>query len=320
MSSYLLSYKYEPQTIDNICGNHIIFNKIENSLNIKKSSNFIIQGNNGIGKTIFANLLKNKLQKINSNLVEYLNMADVIGLTILISKIQNFLNKKITNSSIKQLVILDDIDKITTKSQYSIRILMEEFQNKCNFILICNSTNNIIDIIQHRCELVVLKSLESSDIVPVLDNICKSEKINYSKEILETLAYIGGGDIRVSINCLQQLSAIYKDNCTVEMVYNICDYPQPELITNIFNKMKLKDYKLILDNINTIYLNGYSFYDIINIIFKVIKTYEIQEIKRFKIIEVIGDSHLLNANGNTSLLQFHKLFSCIFKIVNSEIE
>ena len=317
MSTLPFNYKYEPQKIEDICGNSEIFNKITDSFYSDKSYNYIIIGNNGIGKTIYANILRNKLQEININLVEYLNMSDIRGLNIIISKITNFLNKKITNCSIKQLVILDDIDKITTKAQYSIRIFIEEFQHKCNFLLICNSVNNIIDIIQHRCELILLKKLEISEITDSLKHICKLEKLDYSDDILNTLAYIGDGDIRISINCLQQLSAIQTNICNVDMVYSICDYPQPELITNILNKIKLNNYKLIMNDINTIYLNGYSFYDIINIIFKVIKNYEMPEKKRFKIIEIIGNSHLINANGNSSLLQFHKLFASIFKIFNN---
>ena len=67
MSSLPFSHKYEPLTVTDICGNRDIFNKIENLVCSNKSYNFILMGPNGIGKTIFANIIKQNLQKININ-------------------------------------------------------------------------------------------------------------------------------------------------------------------------------------------------------------------------------------------------------------
>lgn len=307
--------KYIPKDFNDIIGNIDLINTLNKYIKTNSTDNLIFVGPCGVGKTTIVNILVEKLNTNNKNKL-YLNMSDIRGIDIVDSKIKGFLEKKISNDVILT-IILDEIDFLTVRAQYYIRELIELYNNKTRFIFICNSTSNIIENIQNKCNLISFNKHSNNNIEKYIKKICEKEKLNPTQDGINALTFISNGDFRNTLNYIQQVSIIYTD-FNKENIYEVCDYPQPEFIRDILELCKKNDLINIIKKVNELYDNGYSFFDIINILFKIIKIYPLKEENRLQIIKEIGYAHVRNASGNQSNLQLLRLFVLFAKIINSD--
>ena len=306
--------KYIPKQLDDIIGNNENTKYISQYIKKKLRSNIIVNGPCGTGKTTMVKVLINEL-KITSDYLLSLNMSDIRGIDIVDTKINNFLDKKCSND-IVYTIILDEVDNLTIRAQYSIRELIEKHNTKCRFIFICNNISNIIENIQSKCKILKYNKLQNEDIIELIKRISKKEKIKPTKDGLESIAFISNGDVRVALNYLQEIVVVYPD-FTKDNVYEVCDYPPPEIIKNVLDKCKENNLIEVIKDVNEVYSLGYSFFDLINILFKILKTYPVSEEQRLEMIKELGYGHVRNASGSQSNLQLLRLFALFTKIMNS---
>ena len=307
--------KYVPKDFNDIIGNIDLINTLNKYIKTNSTDNLIFVGPCGVGKTTIVNILAEKLNT-NNKYKLYLNMSDIRGIDIVDSKIKGFLEKKISNDVILT-IILDEIDFLTVRAQYYIRELIELYNNKTRFIFICNSMSNIIENIQNKCNLILFNKHSHNNIEKYIKKICEKEKLNPTQDGIDALIFISNGDFRNTLNYIQQVSIIYTD-FNKENIYEVCDYPPPEFIRDILELCKNNDLINIIKKVNELYDNGYSFFDIINILFKIIKIFPLKEENRLQIIKEIGYAHVRSASGNQSNLQLLRLFVLFAKIINSD--
>lgn len=306
--------KYRPFKLDEMIGNNEHTKYISLYIQNKLINNLIICGPCGTGKTTIVKVLIKELQ-IEPNYLLSLNMSDIRGIDIVDTKINNFLDKKCSDDMV-YTIVLDEVDNLTIRAQYSIRELIEKHNNKCRFIFICNSMSNIIENIQSKCKIMKYYRLLNDDIIRLIKRISKKENICPTKEGLESIAFISDGDVRVALNYLQEIVVIYP-NFTRENVYEVCDYPPPEIIKNVLDKCKENKLIDVIKDVEHVYSLGYSFFDLINILFKILKTYPVCEEHRLIMIKELGYGHVRNASGAQSNLQLLRLFALFTKIMNS---
>ena len=306
--------KYRPVKLDEIIGNNEHTKYMSLYIQNKLINNLIICGPCGTGKTTIVKVLIKELQ-IEPNYLLSLNMSDIRGIDIVDTKINNFLDKKCSDDMV-YTIVLDEVDNLTIRAQYSIRELIEKHNNKCRFIFICNSMSNIIENIQSKCKIMKYYRLLNDDIIRLIKCISKKENICPTKEGLESIAFISDGDVRVALNYLQEIVVIYP-NFTRENVYEVCDYPPPEIIKNVLDKCKENKLIDVIKDVEHVYSLGYSFFDLINILFKILKTYPVCEEHRLIMIKELGYGHVRNASGAQSNLQLLRLFALFTKIMNS---
>lgn len=306
--------KYIPKTLDDIIGNNENTKYISLYIQNKLINNLIVCGPCGTGKTTMVKVLISEL-KIKSNYLLSLNMSDIRGIDIVDNKINNFLDKKCSDY-IVSTIILDEVDNLTIRAQYSIRELIEKHNNKCRFIFICNNVSNIIENIQSKCKILKYYRLLNEDIIILIKRISKKENLSPSANGLESIAFISNGDVRVALNYLQEIVVVYP-NFTKDNVYEVCDYPPPEIIKKVLDKCKENKLIDIIKDVDHVYSLGYSFFDLINILFKILKTYPVCEEHRLTMIKELGYGHVRNASGAQSNLQLLRLFALFTKIMNS---
>ena len=116
---------------------------------------------------------------------------------------------------------------------------MEWYVKTSRFALLCNYPSKIIEPIQSRCAIFRFSPLSKEDVVKKLKQICNSEKLTISDEVLEEIYYIAEGDLRKAINLLQAVSATGREKITKEVVYDIAGLLHPNEIREII-KMALK--------------------------------------------------------------------------------
>jgi replication factor C subunit 2/4 len=248
--------KYRPSNLSEISSQTTVINSLKSSLITKNIPHLIFYGPSGCGKTSTILALAKELfgNNFKDRVIE-LNASDERGINIIRDKIKVYAKQSVnTNNNISpwKLIILDEADTMTSDSQFALRRIIEEYSKVTRFCIICNYHNKIIDPIISRCSFIRFKPISDNDIIIKLKFIANKENIKYDDDIYTKIVDISRGDMRKAINLLQKCT----NSCN--LLDEISGYI-PEIIFNeLINNINNKNIKLIEENINSIYLSGYS--------------------------------------------------------------
>ncbi len=151
-----------------------------------------------IGKTTLAKLIVGNIQCDYL----YLNASDENGIDTIRDKVKGFASTA-SFQPIK-VVILDEADFLTQPAQAALRNLIEEYSAYTRFILTCNYVERLIEPLQSRCELHMLKPPTKGAVAKhICINILDVEGITY--EMVDVAKVINEfyPDIRSVIKVLQ---------------------------------------------------------------------------------------------------------------------
>jgi replication factor C subunit 2/4 len=314
--------KYRPHKLEDLILASTCYTKIKKIIDDKELNNIIFTGEPGIGKTSTINLIARALYgEYYKDMVLEINASDDRGIKTVQETVTNFCKKKIfykeadnNKYSKHKLIILDEVDNMTTKAQKLICNLMEIYYKTTRFALSCNNSFDIIEGIQSRCFIMRYQPIKKEDIIKRLKKICEIEKVSYEEEALILIADISLGDIRSAINNLQLVYNAYNDIIT-DYVYKICNKPQPELLIDIINNCLKKKMDIALKKILNMKKIGYVNSDIISGLYNIVASdkINIEESIKFKILNEISKTNYIIAYGfDTSNIQ---LAGCIAKII-----
>lgn len=128
------------------------------------------------------------------------------------------------------------------------------------------------------------------------------------------MIFTAEGDMRQAINNLQStfygFRVVNEDN-----VFKVCDQPHPQLISSIVENCISCNVDMAVDILHSLWEKGYSSSDIISTLFKVVKTFQMdEESLKLEFMKEIGSSHLRILEGNQTLLQLSGLISRLCKM------
>ena len=197
--------KYRPIDVNSLVLDETVYLKLKKIINEKNMPNIIITGLPGIGKTTtILCLAKSLLGENFDECVLELNASDERGIKSVQDSIEYFCKKKIDSVNVKhKIVLLDEADNMTVKAQQAINNLMENYNTSTRFAFTCNNSCDIIEAIQSRCIILRYSRLKNEQVYNRLNKICTEEKLEYTKEGLDTIVNISQGDLRKAINNLQ---------------------------------------------------------------------------------------------------------------------
>lgn len=222
MASSPLADRMRPKTFDEIAGqthlvgkNGILRRLVENN----RIPNMIFYGPPGVGKTTVANIIASvsgmQLYKLNATTASLSDVKDVISST------DNMF------STAGTLLYLDEIQYFNKKQQQS---LLEYMENG-KITLIASTTENpyycIYNALLSRSSVFEFKSVSAEDCIPTLKRALSILNDDYSdnKTIAEAvicgIAYAAGGDVRMSINILENAFYISNKEITEEAVTSL---------------------------------------------------------------------------------------------------
>lgn len=292
--------KYRPNNFNDIIMKSFLKDKFDTIIDSGKVNNMIFTGEPSTGKTSMALYLTKKL---DFTFLE-LNASDDRGLNIINDVIIPFCKRKTDK---QKLVILDEADSITSKAQYILSNLMDEYNTK--FIFICNEWHKINEDIQSRCIIIQFDNLNTKKIYKRLEFICKSENITYTKESLNELILLSDNDIRQCINNLEILISSY-NTISSESISNTLNKPKLEYIEDILKFSKEKKLKELYSCVDTIFENGFNSNDILLYFIKYIETK--QDEQSLKIYELASKYYIIVNNGNDTKLQLYSFVSELY--------
>lgn len=303
--------KYRPDLINNIVSHKNILRILKNLIEKEKFPHTIFYGPPGTGKTTaILSCCKKMFGDSMRHMVLELNGSDDRGIKIVRDQINYFaqnnnLDNDIFNTCKKKqkIVILDEADSMTFDAQFALRSVIEQYTKTTRFCLICNYSTKIINAIQSRCSVFRFPPIPDKNHMTHLKLIINHEKMNVDENVINDIIKLSSGDMRRSINTLQSLFMVHKNNnIDLNMLYtNIC-FPLPDelksIIDNIFSMKMRQSFQYAKDienekslNINDI-LNSVVEYIIINKPYGIAKTAKV-------LLQLSTIEYNLSGNTNT---------------------
>ena len=191
--------KYRSQTLEQYIGNDAIKDRIADCITKNDIPHFIFSGTAGTGKTTLAKLIVNNIKCDYL----YLNASDENGIDIIRDKVKGFASSASFNPL--KVIILDEADFLTQPAQAALRNIIEEYSINTRFILTCNYIERLIEPLQSRCEINILKPPTKGGVAKhICTNILDVEKITYEMKDIAQVVNTFYPDIRSIIKVLQQ--------------------------------------------------------------------------------------------------------------------
>jgi replication factor C small subunit len=303
--------KYRPDTLDEIVGHEKIVERLSAFEEQGTIPHLMFAGPAGTGKTTSAVALAKDLygDEWKQNFMET-NASDERGIDVVRDKIKNFARTKPVNAEYK-IIFLDEADALTTDAQQALRRTMEQFSDNARFILSCNYSSKIIDPIQSRCAVFRFNRLENEEVEEYITRIAEGEDFKISREAIDAVLRVAGGDLRRVTNILQT-AAMQKDKIEEEDIYGAAASLKPDEINEILDKALEGDFLDAREQLSDIMINrGLDGQDVINAIHREVMDLDISEKGKLEIVDNLGEFEFRIAEGGTSDIQIEALLAKI---------
>ena len=191
--------KFRSQTLEQYIGNDAIKARIADCIVKNDIPHLMFAGSAGTGKTTLAKLI---VKNIQCDYL-YINASDENGIDTIREKVKGFASTA-SFQPIK-IVILDEADFLTQPAQAALRNLIEEYSAYTRFILTCNYVERLIEPLQSRCELHMLKPPTKGAVAKhICTNVLDVEGVTYEMSDIAQIVNLFYPDVRSIIKTLQQ--------------------------------------------------------------------------------------------------------------------
>ncbi len=210
------SEKYKPRTLGRMKGNRSAIQKILNWLRSwergkPRKRAVLLWGPPGTGKTAMVKAIANDYgyELIETNASDF-RTGEQIERHISRCLSHQTLDYGLYGSKVRGRVILfDEVDGMSgSEDRGGIGAIIKLIKRAdCPVFLTANDAwNPKLKALRQHCIIVGFHRIQVPTIVSYLRDICRSEKIDVSEEVLESIALNADGDLRAAINDLQALA------------------------------------------------------------------------------------------------------------------
>lgn len=290
--------KYRPKKINDIVGDKSII-KFLNDIN--EHGNFphiIMSGPPGTGKTTSIHCLARELLGNNyEKAVLEINASNERGIDVVRNNVKLFAKKKVVLPENRhKIIILDEVDSMTSAAQQALRRTIEIYSNTTRFALACNNSTKIIEAIQSRCTMLSYPRLKDEQIGMRVREIASLENIKINEEGVNAIIFMSNGDMRNALNTLQTVNARFGE-VNEQNVYKICDKPCSNEIIKVINSCIEKNINNAYEYVNQMILDGYTISDIVDTLIDSVKKYDMNFKLKEQFITEIGKIHMIMTMG-----------------------
>eukprot|EP00397_Hematodinium_sp_SG-2012_P011455 GEMP01011595.1.p1 GENE.GEMP01011595.1~~GEMP01011595.1.p1 ORF type:complete len:324 (+),score=45.18 GEMP01011595.1:24-995(+) len=303
--------KYRPKTLDDVVGNNTYIQALRSmAADPARMSNLMLVGPPGVGKTTSIHALaRTILGDAAKQAVLELNASDDRGLEVVRDKIKSFCRTKIhLPPGTFKILILDEVDSMTTNAQQALRTTMEQYSETTRFALACNESSKVLEPIQSRCAILRFNKVQPEDMKRRIIQIMHAENVSYDESGLNALTFVGNGDMRLAINSLQSVHIGF-GHVSEANVYRVCDAPNPVAIEQAIAFCLKRDWKNAYGIFADLDDKGYNPEDVIGVLTRVIKSYAMREDIKYEFLREVCDLHGKAVQGFVSQFQFDALVS-----------
>lgn len=191
--------------LEDLVAHEKIINIITTMIDSDNLPHLLLYGPPGTGKTSTIVAAAKRMygaSKYSSMTLE-LNASDARGINVVRNEIKEFAGTQQLFSKGVKLIILDEADAMTSDAQFALRRVIEKYTKNARFCLICNYVSKIIPALQSRCTRFRFAPLHPQQIQGRLEEVAKAEKVPITKDGVQAILDLSGGDMRRVLNLLQ---------------------------------------------------------------------------------------------------------------------
>ena len=281
----LWTEKYRPELLHQIKGQEHFVMDAENWVELQNMPNVLFYGVSGTGKTAAGLALTRSIlgEDALDNFFE-INASDDRKLETVRTKIKEIAQSGGLGQVPFRIILLDEMDGMTTDAQNALKRIMERYSNNVRFIITCNDRSKIIFALQSRCANYHFKPLSYQTILGVLNEILAQENLAGRFPETEMLAFIKAyeGDLRRTITELQAAVASNKP-LAIQVQSGLQEYE------NMLNEIINKNTNVLTQLHNLLY-DGKTIKDICLGLHDVVVNAELDNSTKYKLLRVIGES------------------------------
>lgn len=139
---------YEIKNFDDLILPNRITNVI-NSITSDNIKNYLFSGDKGLGKSSVCDLIVKKLGLPN----HYIDLSTEEGRSVgYTEKLEHFIQQKTLKPNTKKIVVIDEVDNISSKFMSVLKKFMDEYKDKVVFLLTTNYPNKVeLPVGESRC-------------------------------------------------------------------------------------------------------------------------------------------------------------------------
>ena len=280
----LWTEKYRPNKLSDIIGQEHFVMDAKGWIEDNNIPNLLLYGNPGNGKTSAGLVIGKEILKdtFADNYIE-VNASDDRRLETVRTTIKQIAQSGTMGDAPFRIVLLDEMDGMTTDAQNALKRIMERYANNIRFIITCNDRNKIIFALQSRCANYHFKPVSNEAMLELLTTILKGEEITQFSQIeLDSFIYSLNGDMRRAIT---ELQAANFSNSTLkkQIEYGLNQYKR--LLMKIVNKNGTQ-----LSAIHDLLHEGLSIREICIGLHDAVINSELDSNTKFKFLRTIGES------------------------------
>ena len=280
----LWTEKYRPKKLTEVIGQEHFTSDARGWIEENNMPNLLLYGNPGNGKTGAGLVIGREIlgDSFEDNFIE-VNASDDRRLENVRTTIKNIAQSGTIGDAPFRIVLLDEMDGMTTDAQNALKRIMERYASNVRFIITCNDRNKIIFALQSRCANYHFKPLSNEAVLEVLTSILQGEEITkFSQDELHSFIYVMNGDMRRAITELQAAKA---SNSTLKMQLDAGLNEYKKLLMKIINKDNFA-----LSNIHDFLHNGFTIREICIGLHDAVIDSELESNLKFKVLRTIGES------------------------------
>tara|TARA_R100000329_G_scaffold94942_1_gene78956 strand:- start:590 stop:1501 length:912 start_codon:yes stop_codon:yes gene_type:complete len=281
----LWTEKYRPKNIHELIGQEIFKLDAENWIEIKDMPNTLLYGQAGVGKTAAAGILAHEMLKseMDSNYFE-INASDDRRLEVVRTTIKDIAQQKAIGDVPFKIILLDEMDGMTTDAQNALKRVMERYASNVRFIITANDRSKIIYPLQSRCANYFFTKLDSATILTLLKTILSREDISHPSDVdLGQFISHYNGDVRRTIT---ELQAALASGTSLKRQVN----KSLERYDDILQLLENENHRKALEELHNALYSGKTVKDICYGLHEVIVKSDINDNSKYKYLRAVGEA------------------------------
>jgi replication factor C subunit 3/5 len=252
--------KYRPEKIVDIVAHRDIIDTIQHMMKYLNLPHLLFYGPPGTGKTSTILAVAKEIYGTSfSEMTLELNASDERGIDVVREQIKSFASTSTFGYTRSmhptfKLVILDECDNMTQIAQFALCRIIEMYSEGTRFCLIGNFVGNIIPALQSRCTQFRFAPLDYTSVRQRISHVVDAEAINITSDAIDAVQYLGGGDMRRTINILQAswLAKLGNDVIQTDDIYLTTGQPRPQEVDAILGYLLKFSFREAVYNIERI--------------------------------------------------------------------
>ena len=281
----LWTEKYRPKNIHELIGQEIFKLDAENWIEIKDMPNTLLYGQAGVGKTAAAGILAHEMLKseMDSNYFE-INASDDRRLEVVRTTIKDIAQQKAIGDVPFKIILLDEMDGMTTDAQNALKRVMERYASNVRFIITANDRSKIIYPLQSRCANYFFTKLDSTAISTLLKTILSREDISHPSDVdLGQFISHYNGDVRRTIT---ELQAALASGTSLKRQVN----KSLERYDDILQLLESENHRKALEELHNALYSGKTVKDICYGLHEVIVKSDMSDDSKYKYLRAVGEA------------------------------